>query len=199
MRLATLSAVGTTLGLMVTVPLVPLVGQTGIREYDTCTQDPNDTRDIRDLDRRLFACSRIVGDSTLPADIRAKAYTQRGRSYWRRPSMDPSNANRSDYDQAIADFTEAIRLNAKQTDAYFLRGRVYFAGKKNYDRAIDDFTEAIRRNVQFQGVSPYQFRANAYEIKGDKERAIADYRKALSINRSDWVSKDGLVRLGAVP
>ena len=48
-----------------------------------------------------------------------------------------------EYDKAIADFSEAIRLDPKSATAYDRRAGAYEA-KGNYDQAIADFTEAIR-------------------------------------------------------
>ena len=54
---------------------------------------------------------------------------------------------KGDHDKAIADFTEAIRLNPKDAEAYYSRGGAY-GEKGDYDKAIADFTEAIRLNPQ---------------------------------------------------
>ena len=48
-----------------------------------------------------------------------------------------------EYDKAIADYTEAIRLEPAQPAAYFNRGNARLE-KKEYDKAIADYTEAIR-------------------------------------------------------
>jgi tetratricopeptide (TPR) repeat protein len=53
--------------------------------------------------------------------------------------------NKGDYDRAITDFTEAIRLNPKLGTAFSNRGLAY-EKKGGYDRAIADFNEAIRLN-----------------------------------------------------
>ena len=45
----------------------------------------------------------------------------------------------------------------------------------------------------------YFHRGVAYYEKGDKEQAIADYRKALEIEPSDQDAKEGLKRLGVTP
>ena len=54
---------------------------------------------------------------------------------------------RKDYDKAIAEFTEAIRLDPQYDAAYHNRGHVY-AERKDYAKAIADFNEAIRLNPQ---------------------------------------------------
>ena len=45
----------------------------------------------------------------------------------------------------------------------------------------------------------YHNRGAAYEDKGDHDRAIADYRRALQFDPSIEASKEGLKRLGVSP
>ena len=52
---------------------------------------------------------------------------------------------KGDYDQAIADYNQAIRLNPNYGMAYYNRGSAY-ADKRDYDRAIADFEVALRIN-----------------------------------------------------
>jgi Flp pilus assembly protein TadD len=55
-----------------------------------------------------------------------------------------------DYDRAIADCTEALRLDPKDARAYSTRGDAcYMQG--DYDRAITDYTEAIRHGLRLPG------------------------------------------------
>ena len=49
---------------------------------------------------------------------------------------------KKEYDKAIADYTEAIRLDPKNARAYTNRGGL--GRQEEYDKAIADFTEAIR-------------------------------------------------------
>ena len=65
------------------------------------------------------------------------------------------------------------------------------------DRAIADFDETIKRNPNY--AITYTNRGYAYEKKGDKDQAIADFRKALEINPSTQDAKDSLKRLGVTP
>ena len=52
-------------------------------------------------------------------------------------------ANKKDYDRAIKDYDEAIRLDPKFVLAYNNRGNAY-SEKNEFDRAIKEFDEAIR-------------------------------------------------------
>jgi tetratricopeptide (TPR) repeat protein len=73
---------------------------------------------------------------------------------------------------AIADYTEAIRLNPKDDSAFYFRGEAY-RQKADYDRAIADYTEAIRLNPKDVFAS-YYARGGAYVDKGDYGHAISD-------------------------
>jgi tetratricopeptide (TPR) repeat protein len=49
-----------------------------------------------------------------------------------------------DYQTAIRDCSEAIRLNPNFCDAYFCRGTIYRVSLKQYQKAISDYDAAIR-------------------------------------------------------
>jgi tetratricopeptide (TPR) repeat protein len=85
----------------------------------------------------------------------------------------------SKYNQAIADYTEALRLNPESARAYGSRGDAY-RGKKEYDQAIADYTEALRLNPN--SVRAYNSRGDAYRGKKEYDQAIADYTEALRLN-----------------
>lgn len=58
---------------------------------------------------------------------------------------------KGEYDLAIANYNEAIRLDPKFASAFFNRGLVWLV-KKELDRAIADFDEAIRLDPKFASV-----------------------------------------------
>jgi Flp pilus assembly protein TadD len=99
-----------------------------------------------------------------PAD--AESYSERGSEYL---------ANR-EWDKAIADFNEAIRLDPEGSSGYYSRGLCYEA-KGDYDRAIEDFNEAIRRSPD--NPSDYESRGETYLKKGDYDKAIEDFNEAI--------------------
>jgi len=87
---------------------------------------------------------------------------------------------RGDYDQAIADFTQAIRLDPNYYWAYSNRGYVHI-NKGNYDLAIEDCTQAIRLDPNLS-IYPYNNRGYAYLQKGDYDRAITDFTQVIRID-----------------
>lgn len=88
----------------------------------------------------------------------------------------------ADYDGAIADYSEAIRLKPDYDQPYLNRGAAY-AAKNDYAAALADYTEAIRVNPSL--ASAYYNRGMAHKELGDLDAAIADYQKALRYNPND--------------
>ena len=132
----------------------------------------------------------------------ASAYSNRAYAYFRKGDLDQAlkDVNDSfkhekaaasfnvrglvqqakhDYDEAIADFTEAIRLDPSYSTYYSNRGRAYNA-KKEYDRAILDLNESIRLNPR--NSLPYWNRAISYENRRERDRALADWRTTLRLD-----------------
>ncbi len=85
-------------------------------------------------------------------------------------------------DKAIADDSEAIRLNPKHCWSYYERALVYRSKGEN-DKAIADCTEAIGLNPNC--LEAYYQRALAYASKGENDKAIADYTEAIRMNPAD--------------
>ena len=65
------------------------------------------------------------------------------------------------------------------------------------DQAVADFNEAIR--LQPNGTIGFQYRGVAYQQAGQRDRAIADYRKALQLSPANGLARDALKELGVEP
>src|SRR5262245_18189420 len=68
------------------------------------------------------------------------------------------------YDQAIADFTETLRLTPNRVEAYHNRGEAYRL-KGDYDQALADYTQALTINPDY--AKAYYARGIVYSNKGD--------------------------------
>lgn len=116
------------------------------------------------IDVRIEACTTLLrGD--LPPKVTAMAFNNRAIAF----------EEKRDYDQAIADFTDAIRLAPDYSRAFYNRGTVYSA-RQDYEHAIADYSEAIRLNPVY--VRALKNRGFAYHAIGDNEHANADLNEA---------------------
>jgi tetratricopeptide (TPR) repeat protein len=84
--------------------------------------------------------------------------------------------------RALADLTEAIRLDPQNAGYYIRRGHVY----DDDDRAIADYTRAIRLDPH--NTEAYSYRATLYRSKKDYDRAIADYTELIRLHPPEEVS-----------
>jgi tetratricopeptide (TPR) repeat protein len=90
-----------------------------------------------------------------------------------------ANLESRQYDQAISEFTKAIKIDPKDALAYSSRGLAYEL-KGQYDQAISDYTKALE--IDPRSASTYISRGGAYTAKGQFDQAILDYNKAIEID-----------------
>jgi len=98
----------------------------------------------------------------------AEAYYKRGGA----------SADKGEFDRAIADFDQAIKLKPKYAEAYYWRGLAYLH-KGNLDRALTDFNRAIKNKPQY--AEAYTERGNVYGLKSDYKRSLADHDRAIRL------------------
>lgn len=85
------------------------------------------------IEARMRACSAIIDAKPPTQDPRAEAYRIRGGAH----------SEKANYKEAIADFTEAIKLKGDDAASYFGRGQSRLA-EGDAVGAVDDLTQAIR-------------------------------------------------------
>lgn len=110
-------------------------------------------------DEKIRACSSLIDAQSGDSERLAVLYTSRGAA-WRQ---------KGNFDHAVSDQDEAIRLQPGSALLYFNRA-ITWLSKDDADRAIADFGEAIRRAPSF---------ALAYRSRGDQLYAKADYTSAI--------------------
>jgi Tfp pilus assembly protein PilF len=86
---------------------------------------------------------------------------------------------KNEYDRAIVDFNEAIRLDPKFSPAYMNRGNAWLA-KKEHDTAIADYNEAVR--LEPKHATALANRGRAWRAKKKYDIALADYNEAIRLN-----------------
>ncbi len=92
--------------------------------------------------------------------------------------------NDKEYDKAIADLTEAIRLDPDPV-TYARRGQFWHT-KGEYDKAIADYDESIRLDPNSALTSlTYINRGIAWSDKGEFDKGIADFSDAIELGSED--------------
>jgi lipoprotein NlpI len=94
-----------------------------------------------------------------------------------------------EYDRAIEDYTQALRLDPKDSGIYSLRAHTWHK-KREYVRAIEDYTQVLRLSPKYPWT--YSFRAGVWSDKREYDRAIEDYTEALRLspeNHDDYFSR----------
>ena len=86
--------------------------------------------------------------------------------------------DKGDFDQAVRQLTEALRLDPKCSEAYQARGWVY-AEQGELAQAVADYSEALR--LQPQSAETWCNRGDAYAKLGEPARALADLQRAIEL------------------
>ncbi|MFH0796642.1 MAG: tetratricopeptide repeat protein [Candidatus Omnitrophota bacterium] len=112
----------------------------------------------------------IWNDVVQKSPNKARAYDSRGLAYLE---------EQQEYEKAIADFDQALRINPRFTFSYNNRANVYLK-KGEYDQAIADCNQAITINPQY--ADAYYNRGLAYSQKKEYTNAIADFTRTLKLS-----------------
>ena len=125
--------------------------------------------------QRLFLAVAVIFPlvyGEIPSEVIAEDanfYNSRGADW----------SGKRQYDNAIADFTEAIRLDPSLVSAYANRAAAW-NNKGNYQNAVADCAEAIRLNPNFSAA--YNNRAFSWNKLGEYDKAIADCNEAIRLD-----------------
>jgi tetratricopeptide (TPR) repeat protein len=171
-------------------------------------------------DARIAECNSIIKSDRVKDDLRARALI--GRGFARMVQGDRAGAmadfdasirlfpiaiaysyrgslriSREEFDAAVADFDRAIELEPKNVE--YLRTRSYAHSlRKDYQRAIAGMTMVIDLRTR-PSADDYLLRAIDYERTEQRDKAIADYQKALEIDPDHNTARRFLAGLGGIP
>jgi tetratricopeptide (TPR) repeat protein len=122
---------------------------------------------------------RITGHSDVADTVEFTASTEAQQNAIVRNQQGLAKQNKGDWDGAMADYNEAIRLDPRYYAAYDNRGNVK-RQKGDLNGAMADIDQAIRLNPK--NALAYNNRGKVKEAKGDLDGAIADFSQAISLN-----------------
>lgn len=148
-------------GFMVAMAVATFPSLAAADDADACMNGRGNTQ--------MTACDRAIQSGKYTGTELASLYSWRGFSYSLKADKDRAIA-----DRAIADYSEAIRLDP--SNEYFYRRATVYVTKKDHDRAIADLSAAIR--IDPKDVRYFYIRGHSYRDKGDTNRANSDYAEA---------------------
>ena len=110
----------------------------------------------------------VSSPGVLAAADSVKAYVDKGIAH----------CEAGQYDQALKEFNQALKLKPNDAALYDLRG-VALRGKGQDDQALQDFNQALQLDPKY--ARAYRNRSMVYYDKSDFAKAQADLEKAQSL------------------
>jgi tetratricopeptide (TPR) repeat protein len=136
----------------------------------------------QDLDKAIELLRKATDLDHKYADELAAVYQRRGFA----------SAKDQRYQEAIADFNEAIKIEARDPRIYEQRAAVEMK-IQDYDKALADYSEAIK--LKPNEARYLNYRAYIYEVKEDLQDSMADTEKVLKLDPNNKEAKDRKQRL----
>ena len=125
-------------------------------------------------DLRISGCTTLIQSGRETQSILAVAFCNRGNAY---------QDYKGDYDRAIQDYDQAIRLKPDYAIAFYNRGYAY-QHKGDYDRAIQDYDQAVRLKPDDAAALNNRCWARAVANKA-LEAALSDCNESLRLRPDD--------------
>jgi tetratricopeptide (TPR) repeat protein len=127
------------------MPVFPAIAIAAVMVLGYCNFAAADDRDLCKTasgDTAIEACTRAIDSKKFnnkkQARVLSLLYTNRGVEY----------EIKKDYEKAIADHDQAIKVDPKNPAPYNNRGNVYLA-KNDFEHALADFDQAIKLNSKY--------------------------------------------------
>lgn len=139
---------------------------------ETSAEDLASCQRAADPDERIKLCTVVMESKSAIEDIRAEALLNRGLAY----------AEKGEERRAIADLTQAARMNPEYSALYISRGEAY-ARLNEVDNAIADFTTAL--NVDRENSVALSSRGALYLKSGKADLALRDFDVVVALEPDD--------------
>ncbi|NBO64566.1 MAG: hypothetical protein EBU88_06940 [Acidobacteria bacterium] len=99
-----------------------------------------------------------------------------------------------EYVEAEQQFQAAIKLNRSNSWAWYNLGLLYLA-QRNWNKALDAFDQGLNGSLRPDWIEvwSYIYRGNCWDMIGQRERAVAEYNKAVS-NGNDYDSAQSIAQ-----
>jgi tetratricopeptide (TPR) repeat protein len=157
-------------------PVFPAIAIAAVMVLGSCKFAAADDRDACKTasgDAAIEACTRAIDSKKFAKQKRVLSllYTNRGVEY----------EIRQEFEKAIADHDQAIKIDPKNPAPYNNRGNAY-AGKQDWEHAVADFDMAIKLNPKY--AEAYFNRGIAKRNRGDTEGSETDIAQAKELQPS---------------
>jgi tetratricopeptide (TPR) repeat protein len=129
-------------------------------------------QDLSSFDFPIQGCTAVIQAGRQMLDRLATAYNNRGVAY----------RIKGEYDKAIDDFNEAIKLRPSFANAFNNRG-VAHRNKGDLNGALADYDQAIRLKPDY--AAAFYNRGLVYEEKGEYQRAVDEFTLVLQLAPRD--------------
>lgn len=100
-------------------------------------------------------------------------------------------------DEALAQFRRAVDLDPRYAQAWYNMGQIYLWKDRDASRALNCFERAASIRPDYVGA--HHQRGVALEMLGDREKALASWKKTLELDPENRMARDNIDRLEASP
>lgn len=161
----TIVRVTTSMLILMSIFLAPeaVAQNTKLMNVESCNGGSNIS-----AESQINGCTALIDSGLENSQTLVVAYNNRGNAHTRR----------EEYDLAIKDYDECIKLYPDYARAFNNRGEA-FAKKGEFSRAIADFDAAISFDQKYG--SAFANRAQIYEKRGKFDRALKDLDEAVRL------------------
>jgi len=154
----------------------------GNKEANKLARDGAEASKSQNYDKAVELLRKATAlDLKYAADL-AVAYQQRGFAF----------ASNQNFQGAVQDFTEALKINSRDARIYEQRAAVEMK-MRDYDKALADYSELIK--LKPNEVRYLNYRAYIYEVKDDVQNSMADTEKVLKQDPNNQDAKTRKQRL----